>query len=198
MGLKMNFKLVIFDLDGTIVENDYDWAAIRKELGIESGSILAYLESLPEPLRSEKYALLEAREKEQTEKSVLKKGIEKLLGWLKEKGMRIALVTNNSRENVNYLLRKFHLEFDYVLTRESGCHKPSAKPFLVVMEHFLVVPAETLVIGDTNYDLLAAKEAGISHIFILKNQRTPPDLKGAQIFSSVSDLLKFLKELLSC
>jgi len=37
----MKTKLVIFDLDGNLIENNYDWAAIRQELGLNSGSILA-------------------------------------------------------------------------------------------------------------------------------------------------------------
>jgi len=53
LKMEVKLKLVIFDLDGTVVENSYDWPAIRRELGIQGGSILAYLDSLPEPERSE-------------------------------------------------------------------------------------------------------------------------------------------------
>ncbi|NTV82237.1 MAG: hypothetical protein HGA24_12565, partial [Candidatus Aminicenantes bacterium] len=48
----MRLKGVIFDLDGTVVENDYDWTGIREALGTGATSILGYLASLDEPERS--------------------------------------------------------------------------------------------------------------------------------------------------
>ncbi len=181
--LKMDtgLKLVIFDLDGTIVENSYDWPAIKRELGIQSGSILAYLDSLTEPERSVKYALLQRFEKEQTENSVLKEGVREFLDWLTEAGVKIALVTNNSLDNTGHLLKKFNLDFNLVLTRESGLHKPAGTPFLKVMEYFWVKADETAVVGDTNYDYLAAREAGIKRVFILKSKMTPAGLESAEI-----------------
>ncbi|MGB9893625.1 MAG: HAD family hydrolase [Candidatus Saccharicenans sp.] len=193
----MNLKVAIFDLDGTVVENSYDWPFIRKELGVEGGSILAYLNSLPEPLRSEKYALLEEHEKNQTEKAGLKPGTREFLNWLKAKKLCRALVTNNSQKNTSLLLNKFNLDFDLVLTRESGLYKPTGAPFLRVLEHFQAKPEETVVIGDTHYDLLAAKEAGISLVFILKSQMTPENLEEAELVSSFKDIEERLKILLA-
>ncbi|MDD8030706.1 MAG: HAD-IA family hydrolase [Acidobacteriota bacterium] len=193
----MTIRLAIFDLDGTIVENSYDWAAIRKELGLESGSILAYLESLPEPQRSEKYAQLEKHEEIQTEKAVLKEGIKEFLEWLSATGIKKALVTNNNQKNARLLLDKFNLNFDLVLTRESGLHKPSGAPFQKVMKFFKVAPEETVVIGDTQYDILAAKNAALSQIYILESQMTPENLKGAVVVASYEEIKARIKKLIS-
>ncbi|MCR4395811.1 MAG: HAD family hydrolase [Candidatus Saccharicenans sp.] len=184
----MSLKLVIFDLDGTVVENSYDWPVIRQQLGVQGGSILAYLDRLPEPERSEKYALLRKFEREQTESSVLKQGVREFLEWLYWSGIKKALVTNNSQGNTDHLLRRFQLEFDLVLTRESGLHKPAGAPFLRVMEHFGARAGETAVVGDTNYDLLAAKEAGIELVFILKSSMTPDRLEGAELVQTFADI----------
>ncbi len=189
----MSLKLVILDLDGTIVENSYDWAAIRRELGVTGGSILGYLDGLPEPLRSEKYALLQKYENEQTENSVLKEGAREFLQWLADRGIKRALVTNNTLENTRHLLDKFQLNFDLVLTRESGLHKPAGAPFLRVMENFGVKAEETAVVGDTHYDLMAAREAGISKVFILKSAMTPEGLDGAEMVDSFDSLQKRLE-----
>jgi phosphoglycolate phosphatase-like HAD superfamily hydrolase len=59
MNRRMKIRGVIFDLDGTVVENDYDWPRIREELGTGAASILGYLESLDGPERSAKWAILE-------------------------------------------------------------------------------------------------------------------------------------------
>ncbi|NPV82566.1 MAG: HAD-IA family hydrolase [Candidatus Aminicenantes bacterium] len=195
LGMKMKLKLVIFDLDGTVVENSYDWPAIKRELGVPAGSILAYLDSLPEPQKSEKYALLRRYEKEQTENSVLKEGVREFLDWLAATGVNRALVTNNSQDNTRHLLEKFGLEFDLVLTRESGLHKPAGTPFLRVMERFGVRASETAVVGDTNYDLLAAREAGIKMVFILKSPMTPAGLEGAELVATFDELRKRIQQL---
>ncbi len=129
----MSIRGVIFDLDGTVVENSYDWPRIREELGTGATSILTYLDSLEGPERSRKWAVLETHEAEQTEATVLREGVRDLLGLLRARGIAVALVTNNSRQNTDFLLAKFGLAFDCVITRESGLWKPSGAPFLEVL-----------------------------------------------------------------
>jgi phosphoglycolate phosphatase len=166
----MRISAVIFDLDGTVVENDYDWTRIREELGTGETSILAYLDSLPEPERSRKRAVLEGHEAEQTGSSVLREGVRELLGLLRERGVAAALVTNNSRKNTDYLLNKFGLSFDCVITRESGLWKPSGAPFLEVLNSLGLQPQDCCVVGDTRFDVLAALDAGIGAIFLLSTE----------------------------
>lgn len=166
----MRLKGVIFDLDGTIVENDYDWARIRDELGTGEMSILAYLDALVEPERSAKWAILESHEARQTEASVLRRGFRELLALLRARGLAAALVTNNSRKNTEFLLGKFDLAFDCVITRESGLWKPSGAPFLEVLRTLGLGPAEVGVVGDTRFDVLAALDAGIEAIYLLSNE----------------------------
>jgi len=190
----MGLKGVIFDLDGTVVENDYDWPGIRAELGTNSASILAFLDSLKEPERSAKWAILERHEARQTEAAVLREGIAGLLALLRSRGVVTALVTNNSRKNTEFLLGKFDLDFDRVITRESGLWKPSGAPFLEVLRTFGLEPGQCGVIGDTHFDVLAALDAGIDAIFLLTNE--PGRFAGfpVEVFSSVSGLLAALAE----
>src|SRR5512140_684678 len=88
----MSIRGLIFDLDGTVVENDYDWPRIRKELGTGAASILGYLDSLAEPERSAKWAILERHEARQTQASVLRGGILDLLRMLRSRRVATALV----------------------------------------------------------------------------------------------------------
>jgi len=166
----MRIKGVIFDLDGTVVENGYDWTRIREELGTGAMSILAYLDSLEEPERSEKWTILEAHEAEQTAASVLREGVRELLGLLRARGIATALVTNNSRKNTEFLLNKFGLAFDCVMTRESGLWKPSGAPFVEVLKTLGIEPQACGIIGDTRFDILAALDAGIGAIFLLSDE----------------------------
>jgi HAD superfamily hydrolase (TIGR01509 family) len=161
---------VIFDLDGTVVETSYDWQQIREEIGAGETSILTYLETLEEPERSRKRTILERHEAAQTETAVLQEGIRDFLGALRAKDVATALVTNNSRQNTEYLLNKFELTFDYVLTRESGLWKPSGTPFLEVMRRLGLKPDDCCLVGDTRFDVLAGLDAGIAAIFLLSNE----------------------------
>ncbi len=163
----MILKGVIFDLDGTLVENAYDWPLIKRELGTGGTPILAYLEGLEEPERSRKRAVLERHEAEQTETSVLRDGVRGFLEWLRERGIAAALATNNSRRNTDFLLRKFDLSFDDIITRESGLWKPSGAPFLEILRRWNLEASACCVVGDTHFDVLAAREAGIGRVFLL-------------------------------
>jgi len=167
MNQKSRIKCVIFDMDGTIVDVPYDWTQIKKELNTGGKPILNYLEQLEEPERTKKWNILKSYEKKATQKAVLKKDIIHFLDFIKKNDILSALVTNNSRENVSFLLKRFDLEFDLVMTRESGLWKPSAEPFFEVMERFSLDKEECCVIGDSQFDIMAATEAGIQRIFII-------------------------------
>jgi phosphoglycolate phosphatase len=192
----MPLKGVIFDLDGTVVENDYDWPRIREEIGTGQTSILAYLDSLAEPERSAKWSVLEAHEARQTRSSVLRKGVPKLLALLRSRGIAMALVTNNSRANTEFLLSKFGLAFDCVITRERGLWKPSGAPFREVLRTLGLEPGECVVIGDTAFDVLAALDAGIGAIFLLSDR--PERYAGfpVEVFPGVNILIDRLEELI--
>jgi len=185
-------KGVIFDMDGTIVDAPYDWKKIKSDLVNQDTPILSFLKSLKEPERSAKWKILEKYEDEATKKAVLKEGIPDLLDFLTEKGVRNVLVTNNSRRNVTFLLNKFKLRFDCVISRESGLWKPSGAPFIAVMERLKLRREECCVIGDSHFDIKAAVEAKISKIFILNRDRDKFDTTKAQVFDSVKELKKKL------
>ena len=120
----MKLKCVIFDLDGTIVDVSYDWDKIKVELETQGRPILYYLNSLEEPEKSEKWKILEKYEDEATKKAELKRGMHELLDLLNKKGIKKAVVTNNSRKNVVYLIAKFKLSFDYVISFRTLMHLP--------------------------------------------------------------------------
>jgi len=189
-------KAVIFDLDGTIVDVPYDWNLIKEELGTKGKPILFYLAGLKEPEKSEKWKLLEKHEKEATSKAVLKKGIIQLLDLLAEKGIKKVLVTNNSRENVTFLLKKFKLEFDCFISRESGLWKPSSAPFLAVLRELKIDQEECCVVGDSPFDLKAAEEAGIPQVFIISKNKEKFSGTSVEVFESVKSLGRRIEDIL--
>jgi HAD superfamily hydrolase (TIGR01509 family) len=158
---------VLFDMDGTLVDVPYDWPRIRADLGAAEVSILTYLGRLEEPERSQKWAILEAHEEEATRQARLRPGVTRLLKRLGDGGIRTALVTNNSRTNTDILLSRFGLAFNLVLTRDDGLWKPSGAPLVAAMARLGLVPEECLAVGDSSFDVRAAREAGIPGIFVI-------------------------------
>jgi len=192
----MKLKGIIFDMDGTVVDVPYDWNRIKAELMTQGKSILVYLRSLEEPERSEKWKVLEKYEKEATSKARLKRGMRGFLDLLNEKGIKKALVTNNSQKNVSFLLKKFDLEFDCVISRESGLWKPSGAPFLAALEKLGLRRKECCVVGDSHFDIKAAEEAGIPNVFILNEDKERFASMNAEVFNSAEELTKKIEQLL--
>lgn len=192
----MKLKGVIFDMDGTVVDVTYDWNQIRAELNSQGKPILFYIKSLEEPDKSEKWRVLEKYEREATEKARLKPGMRGFLDLLDQKGIKKALVTNNSQKNVSFLLEKFSLEFDCVIARESGLWKPSGAPFRAVLEKLGLKKEECCVVGDSHFDIKAAEEAGILNIFILNEDKERFASMPAEVFSSAEELQKRIENLL--
>lgn len=192
----MRLKGAIFDLDGTVVDVSYDWVKIKAELMTEGKPILLYLQNLEEPERSQKWQVLKRYEHKATQKAKLKPGMDEFLDFLSARRIKKGLVTNNSRKNVTFLLRKFDLAFDCVISRESGLWKPSGAPILAALQELKLKKNECCVIGDSHFDIHAAAEAGIPHIFILSADRARFDGMKAEVFSSVEELQSRIEDLL--
>lgn len=167
--------LVVFDMDGTVFSNSLNWEEIRRRLEVGESHLLQTLYGKTDPESTKKMTILEEYERINTFKARPRRGVHRFLSFLKKNGIRTALVTNNSLKNTEYLLDKFSLTFQYILTREKGLWKPDPAPIRHVLDHFNVCSRETAVIGDSYYDIKASTAAGISRIYILRSQNTPVD-----------------------
>jgi HAD superfamily hydrolase (TIGR01509 family) len=170
------------------VDVPYDWGKIKAELETQGKPILTYIENLAEPERSKKWKILEKFESEATQRAKLKPGMREFLSLLSTKGVKRALVTNNSQKNVSILLEKFRLEFDCIISRERGLWKPSGAPILVALKELQLNKEECCVVGDSHFDVRAAEEAGIPLIFILNEDTERFDKMNAEVFKSVEAL----------
>ena len=188
-------ELAIFDMDGTVFESRLDWLKIRKELAIQPGeSILAeiYKNHRVDQRRLE---ILENYEKKNTLEALPINGIADFLTLLQREEVTTVLLTNNNRENTTYLLEKFNLDFDMIITRELKLWKPDPAAFYYIMNKFRCNSGETISIGDSHYDVKASQGAKIANIFIIKTPRSL-EMKspGIILFEDYHDLEGILKE----
>jgi HAD superfamily hydrolase (TIGR01549 family) len=163
-------KLAIFDMDGTVFESYLDWKKIKKELCIKNGNILKEIYN-NNSIDYEKLNILEKHEEQNTLKTSPLNGVFEFISFLKNNNIKISLITNNNKKNTEYLLNKFNLKFDVVITRDMKLWKPDADAFFYLMNLYKYTPEEILSIGDSHYDIIASKKAGISDVFIVKKNK---------------------------
>lgn len=175
----------------------YDWNKIKSELETRGKPILQFLHELKEPEKTKKWNILKRFEKEATEKAVLKEGIFDFLDFLKKHNIKSALVTNNSFENVAYLINKFNFHFDLILSRESGLWKPSAEPFQKALDMLQLNRQECCVVGDSLFDIYAAAAASIERIFILNGDEEKFSSTAVEILPGYRELQERMEQLLS-
>ena len=97
------------------------------------------------------------------------KGVKRSLSNLK-KSVRLAVGSGNSRRMLNGLLSKLGLSryFDLVVSGDDVKKgKPSPDMLLKAMKHFRVKPRETVYVGDSGCDIIAAKRAGMRSVAVL-------------------------------
>ena len=163
------FKLAIFDMDGTVFESHLDWSYIKKRMNLDNKNILKEIYK-NNTIDYPRLHILEKYEKENTLKTKPILGIEEFLFFLMSNKITLTLTTNNNKKNTEYLLNKYNLNFKTVITREMKLWKPDPDAFIYLMKLYNHYPEETMVIGDSIYDIAAAKKAKIPNIFIKKSQ----------------------------
>jgi HAD superfamily hydrolase (TIGR01509 family) len=158
----MPVKAVIFDLDGTITEPFFDFDAMRVEMGLstDAGPVLEEMAKMRPDQRKQAEQILAHHEQKAVIESKLNAGAERTLNKLRKKGIKIGILTRNTKANVFAVAQKHGIGFDAVVGREDGPVKPDAFGILKLCDIFGVMPSQTLVVGDYLFDLLCAKAAG--------------------------------------
>ncbi|MDH3816960.1 MAG: HAD-IA family hydrolase, partial [Acidobacteriota bacterium] len=192
-GVMDGIRAVVFDMDGTLVDSTYDWPAIRRLLGVTGASIIDDLNGLQEPERSRRWAVLEEIEKTATESATLHESADEVLEFFSARGLATALVTNNSSANTRRILARFGLRFDVVLTRDSGLWKPSGAPVSEAVNQLGVTPADCLGIGDSRYDVLAAREAGLAAVCLVHDGGARLDVDADLSFADIPAFVRYLQ-----
>ena len=202
-------KLIIFDLDGVLVEaKNLHFEALNKALGKEYAiswkehlskydglktnqklEILSKEKGLPVKLHSkvwedkQKYTLEELRalKPNQTLQSVM--------SALSEDGFKLAVCSNSIRKTVLTVLSKLGImEFmDLVISNEDVKNsKPHPEMYWKAISMMSCLPEETLIIEDSPYGLLAASRSK-SHILRVKN---PKEVTYTNIFNKLEEIEK--------
>lgn len=185
MKKKHQYKAVLFDLDGVLVNMpDGHYESLNKALSVFGVEItrdehFSYFNGLPtrkklEELERQKRLPGGLREfindlKQKHTKEVIPKHCTPdyskiiLLKHLKESGFHIGCCSNSIKETLHLMLRSAHLYdlFDIIIGNDEVANpKPHPEIYLVAFKKLGVKPEEVIIIEDSPHGIMAAKASG--------------------------------------
>lgn len=185
MAVLPSLKAVIFDLDGTLLNCPYDFAAMREAVmqvasahGLSKDALsgLGILEAIDRGegllsgaasrhFRKEAEAAVLRLELAGAKNSVPLDGAKDVLAWLGEKAVSVGIITRNSSKIVRPLLQRAAFPFDALLAREDVSRvKPHPAHIREMLALLKVKPEEALMVGDHIWDIDCAKAAGLGSV----------------------------------
>lgn len=213
-------KLVIFDLDGTLLDTIQDIFDNVNNMLTEFGYPLRSIEEVKQfigegakklverslPSKVQEVELIKCFEyynKRYTNsgspKTALYNGIGEVLVQLKERGYKLAILTNKPQQTTNEVYKKYLAEynFDIVVGQREGCKiKPHPETLLNIINKMDADKDKTYFIGDGETDVEVAKNANVKNIAVLWGFRTKNQLVkvGAENFvTEPSQILSIVK-----
>lgn len=128
-------------------------------------------------------------------------GIGELLDELRQSGKKLAITTLKPRSMAAELLERHGMidKFDVIcgLVSDAGENMTKADIVRNAMEYFGATPEDTLLIGDTKYDIYGGHEAGLKVVAVRYGYAAEGELEEAGadlILETMDDLKKYLLE----
>jgi pyrophosphatase PpaX len=181
----MRFPVVLFDLDGTVIDSGAIILAsmrhaAKEVLGVEPADedlmaavggpgLEAQMHALAPDRVEELVTVYRAHNEPLHDGLACCPGVEDVLVRLKDEGRRLGIVTAKRRKTVELAFDQLPLEhlFETVVGGdETKHHKPDPEPLLLALERLDADADEAAYVGDAPFDVKAAKAAGVFSIAV--------------------------------
>jgi pyrophosphatase PpaX len=202
-------RAALFDFDGTLVDTtELIYQSMRHAVGDVLGreisrEILMANVGQPLPRQMELLSAEHAEEllesyrlhNEEHHDTLIKEfpGVEESLARLRASGVRVAVVTSKRRFSVGMALKSYpglgEVVDRFVTMEDTTEHKPDPEPLLKGLE-FLggIPPAEAAYVGDSPFDVAAARAAGITSVAVSWGAFSEDTLREAEPDHLVGDI----------
>lgn len=217
----MTVRLAVFDCDGTLVDGQAavcdamdaafaaagqplpDRHAVRRAVGLSlPQAIRILLPDAADDLRAEIDRAYRDAFRSRRESGMLVEplydGIADLLAALDSRGWKLGVATGKSDRGLGHCLETHGLShlFGTLQTADRHPSKPHPAMLEAAMDDLLALPADTVMIGDTQYDMVMAREIGVRAIGVDWGYHTADELIAAGADAVAADPAHLL-ELLS-
>ena len=204
---------VLFDLDGTLLDTNYFhsvswWYALREAgediamsrihplIGMGSDQLLTEL------LGEEREGLSELHAKYykpyKKDLNAFPKAAE-LMAEVARRDLQVVLATSSKEEDLEQLLEALGPDegvIDEIVHGDMvGASKPAPDIFAVAMEHLGLDADQTMVVGDTRWDIEAAAKLGVDVVCVTTGGSTRRDLTDAGAVAVYEDVAELLAQL---
>lgn len=174
------YKYILLDWDGNLAKtldlwlgvfrqvlNDEGFHPSDEEIASSFGNVSDYFTKLGIKNPNELYDKADQIGKDKLPDVELYPEALEVLNYFRQKDKKTALITSSRYENVAHLLDKYNMNslFDTLVTRYDVEHqKPHPESLLSALEKLGGNKKEALMVGDSDKDLGAAKNAGIDSV----------------------------------
>ena len=214
-------NLILFDLDGTLVDSAFDlYRAMNMSLNVIGlplvteqqvrvwigkgtslfcQSVLKHLTGQVDPQQHQLLldTFLNIYNADPCVDTQPFAGVIPFLEWAQAQGKTLVCVTNKPElpaRKIVEILGMSHYFADVVGGDRFEVRKPDPKPLLHCVEAFQSTKAQTLMIGDSSNDVEAARRAGIDCIVVSYGYNHGEDIQLCQPQQVVDDLRELLNE----
>lgn len=214
----MSLELVIFDLDGTLIDSSRDIThainyavapyggrplTVQETISLVGEGISRLMEKVVEKerLKTDTEALikrfLDYYGAHLVDETTVYPGVQETLDLLK--GYKKAVVSNKRETLSRAILEKLALaeHFDIIVGSDTTeKRKPSPVPIKYVIEKICINPQQAVMVGDSNYDIEAGSAAGAWTVGVTYGYKTVDFLRSADyIIERMSELPEVLSRI---
>jgi pyrophosphatase PpaX len=190
----VRFPVVLFDLDGTVVDTGAIILASMRHaaetvLGVDytddqllasvgGPGLEAQMHAL-DPTRVDELVRVYREHNEPLHDTIaICEGMDVVLDELRDRGHRLGVVTAKRRATVDLAFARIPIEhlFETVVGGdETAEHKPHPAPLLLALERLEARPGDAAYVGDSPFDMQAARRAGVYAVGVAWGGIHPPE-----------------------
>jgi phosphoglycolate phosphatase len=203
LSLLKKIRAVIFDFDGTLAVLNIDFCFMRERVFdlmrhygvgeelIEERYLLEIIDevyqllweknpSAAEAFYQEAHQILHEIELKAAEEGRMLPGVEKALRFLRQKGIKVGIVTRNCEEAVRKVLPNIEEFCDVFVSRNSIRKvKPHPEHLTTAMKALNVSGQEAVMVGDHPIDVQAGKRVGMKTIGVMTGRTKSEEFEKA-------------------